>query len=183
LNGRPLTPATQIRVWDPVVRLCHWGLVILVALAWSTRHGGGRWHEWSGHAAGAIVALRLLWGWVGPPYARFAQFLRSPAATARYAMQILAGREPRHLGHNPLGGWMVVLLLTAAALTVATGWLYITDEFWGVRWVESLHGGSSDALLALATLHVAGVVFTSIRQRENLVAAMIHGRKRDAKLP
>jgi len=180
LNGPRLTPATRIRVWDPVVRLGHWGLVILVALAWSTRHGGGLWHEWCGHAAGAIVALRLLWGWVGPPYARFAQFLRSPATTARYAMLVLARKEPRHLGHNPLGGWMVVLLLAAVALTVATGWLYTTDEFWGVPWVEALHGASSDAVLALATVHLAGVLITSVRHRENLVAAMIHGRKRAA---
>jgi cytochrome b len=171
-------PATQIRVWDPVVRLCHWGLVIFVVLAWTTRHGGGRWHEWSGHALGAIVALRVMWGWIGPPYARFAQFLRSPAATARYAMLVVTRREPRHLGHNPLGGWMVVLLLTAVTLTVATGWLYITDEFWGVSWIETLHGASADALLMLATVHLAGVLFTSVRQRENLVAAMIHGRKR-----
>ena len=75
---------------------------------------------------------------------------------------------------------MVVLLLAAVALTVASGWLYTTDEFWGVQWIEVLHGASSDALLALATLHVAGVLFTSARQRENLVAAMIHGRKRAA---
>lgn len=149
-------------------------------LAWATRHGGGRWHEWFGHAAGAIVALRLLWGLVGPRYARFAQFLRSPAATLGYARQVFARSEPRHLGHNPLGGWMVVLLLAAVALTVASGWLYTTDEFWGVQWIEVLHGASSDALLALATLHVAGVLFTSARQRENLVAAMIHGRKRAA---
>jgi cytochrome b len=173
-------PATQVRVWDPVVRLCHWGLVILVALAWSTRHGGGRVHEWSGHAVGAIVALRLLWGWIGPPYARFAQFLRSPTATARYAMQVMERREPRHVGHNPLGGWMAVVLLAAVALTVSTGWLYTTDAFWGVRWVEALHGASSDAVLVLATVHVAGVLFTSVRQRENLVAAMLHGRKRAA---
>jgi cytochrome b len=149
-------------------------------LAWTTRHGGGRWHEWFGHAACAIVALRLLWGLVGPRYARFAQFLRSPAATLGYARQVFARSEPRHLGHNPLGGWMVVLLLTAVALTVVSGWLYTTDEFWGVQWIEALHGASSDALLALATLHVAGVLFTSARQRENLVAAMIHGRKRAA---
>jgi len=168
----------QVPVWDPVVRLCHWSLLAVVALAWSTRHGGGAWHEWFGHAAGAIVAVRLVWGFFGSPHARFAGFLRSPAETIRYAKLVLAHREPRHLGHNPLGGWMAVLLLATVALTVASGWLYITDEFWGVRWVEALHGASSDALLALATIHLAGVLFTSIRQRENLPAAMIHGRKR-----
>ena len=180
MNGSRQAPAAQIRVWDPVVRLCHWGLAILVALAWVTRHGGGLWHEWFGHAAGAIVALRVVWGWLGSRFARFEQFLRPPAATIAYAKQVLARREPRHLGHNPLGGWMAVLLLAAAGLTVASGWLYVTDEFWGARWVERLHGACSDALLALATVHVAGVLFTSARQRENLVAAMVHGRKRAA---
>jgi cytochrome b len=93
---------------------------------------------------------------------------------------MLRRREPRHLGHNPLGGWMTVILLLTVALVGLSGWLYTTDRFWGVEWVERLHSTLADALLALAAVHVAGAIYASFRHRENLVAAMVHGRKRAA---
>ena len=73
---------------------------------------------------------------------------------------------------------MIVALLAAGITTSLSGWLYTTDAFWGIAWVERIHVSSAYLLLALAALHVAGVIFTSIRQRENLIAAMLHGRKR-----
>jgi len=168
----------SVRVWDPLVRAAHWGLAAAVAIAWLTRHGYGAWHEAIGYAVLAVVAVRIAWGIFGPRAARFATFVRGPSSTLAYAAQLAARRAPRHLGHNPLGAWMAVALLAAAALTGLSGWLYVTDRFWGVPWVEALHGAASNALLGLIGLHVAGVVFTSWRQRENLVAAMLHGRKR-----
>ena len=165
-------------VWDPLVRVFHWSLVLTVLLAWLTRHGGGAWHEWLGYAVLALVALRLVWGFTGPPYARFGQFMRRPSATLGYASSVIAGREPRYLGHNPLGGWMIVALLTAVTAAGLTGWLYTTDEFWGVEWMEGLHEACAITVLALAGVHVAGVLFSSWRHRENLVAAMLSGRKR-----
>jgi len=182
VNLRPSPASPQVRVWDPLLRLCHWGLAILVVSAWLTRHGGGLWHEWLGYGAGAVVALRIVWGFTGPETARFGNFLCSPSGTLRYSRRILERSEPRYLGHNPLGGWMTVALLATAALTAATGWMYTTDRYWGEEWVEQLHGSCADALLALATVHVLGVGFTSMRQRENLTAAMLHGRKRPREL-
>jgi cytochrome b len=168
----------MVKVWDPLVRLGHWALVAGIAIAWVTREGAGALHEQTGYVVLAIVVLRALWGFTGPHYARFAQFVRSPSTTLAYARQALAGGEPRHIGHNPLGGWMTVVLLAMIALVALSGWLYTTDAFWGVKWVADLHEALSDLLLALVAVHVAGVVFTSYRQRENLVAAMVHGRKR-----
>ena len=170
-------PAT-VRVWDPLVRLSHWLLVATVALAWLTRHGWGAWHEWIGYGALAVIAIRLVWGFVGSPHARFGQFLRSPATTLRYAYDVLARRETRHIGHNPLGAWMIVALLVSAATAGATGWLYTTDRYWGVEWVERLHAASAEAVLWLAAFHVVGVLYASWRHRENLIAAMLHGKKR-----
>ncbi len=92
----------------------------------------------------------------------------------------MSSAEPRYLGHNPLGAYMIVLLVLTVILVSATGWLYTTDAFWGVEWVEELHEALSDLLIAFVALHVAGVVFTSFRQRENLVGAMLHGAKRPA---
>jgi cytochrome b len=176
LQGR-----ARVRVWDPLVRIGHWTLVAAIVVAWFTRHGGGRVHELAGYLVIAVVVLRLLWGVFGTRYARFAQFVRAPAATLRYSLQLLARREPRHLGHNPLGGWMIVALLTTAWLAAGSGWLYTTDRFWGVEWMEELHEELSNLILVLAGVHIAGVVVESLRHRENLVAAMLHGDKRAAR--
>ena len=170
----------RIRVWDPLVRVFHWSLALSVLLAWISAEGWGRWHEWIGYAALALVAVRLIWGLVGSRYARFAAFLRGPAATMAYARSVLAHRDRRYLGHNPLGGWMIIALLVMVTLTGFTGWLYTTDAYWGVEWVEEVHEGCANTLLFLIGLHVAGVVLTSWRHGENLVAAMWHGRKRPA---
>ena len=166
-----------IQVWDPLVRVGHWLLALSVLIAWLTRHSPGPWHEWIGYASLAIIAIRLVWGWRGPQHARFAEFIRGPHATLAYARALLGRREPRTLGHNPLGGWMIVALLVTVTLVGASGWLYTTDRFWGVEWVETLHRWLTNALLALVALHVAGVVYASLRHRENLVASMLHGRK------
>jgi len=167
-----------VRVWDPLVRVLHWSLAASVAAAWVTKEGYGRWHDWIGYVSLALVALRVVWGFTGPRYARFAQFVRRPAEVARYAAAVARGCERRHLGHNPLGGWMIVALVATVALVGASGWLYTTDRFWGVEWVEDVHEALAIALLVLVGLHVAGVVTASIRHRENLVGAMLHGRKR-----
>lgn len=165
-------------MWDRLVRFGHWTLVIGIAAAWLTRHGGGLWHEWLGYLVLAVVVTRVIWGFAGPRYARFAQFLRPPAATLEYGKQLYAGREPRHIGHNPLGGWMIAALLITTTAVCTSGWLYTTDRFWGIEWVEELHAGFTNLLLALVALHIAGAIFSSLRHRENLVAAMFTGRKR-----
>lgn len=163
-------------VWDPLVRALHWGMVASVTVAWLVSEGAV--HDCAGYILLALVALRIVWGFVGPPHARFADFIRSHRSTLLYARLVIAGREPRYMGHNPLGGWMIVALLATALAAAISGWVYTTDAFWGVAWVERVHVFFAELLLVLAALHVAGVAFTSIRQRENLVAAMLHGKKR-----
>jgi cytochrome b len=170
-------PAT-VTVWDPLVRISHWLLVATVVLAWLTRHGWGAWHEWIGYGALAVIAVRAVWGFVGSTYSRFTRFVRSLGATARYARDVVWRREARYLGHNPLGAYMIVALLVSVTLAGVTGWLYTTDRFWGVGWVERLHSGCAQAVLWLAGFHIAGVLYASWRHRENLVAAMVHGKKR-----
>lgn len=170
--------SNTIRVWDPFVRTGHWLLAASVVAGWLTREGWGRWHEWIGYAALFLVAARIAWGLWGPGHARFAAFVRSPVTTWRYAREMLRAREPRHVGHNPLGGYMILALLLFVVLVGATGWLYTTDRYWGVQWVETLHEVLANTLLGLAGLHVAGVLLASFRHRENLVGSMFTGRKR-----
>lgn len=175
MSARP-----SYRVWDPLVRVLHWTLAASVLLAWMTRHGAADRHEWIGYASLIAVAVRVAWGWAGSRYARFGQFIRSPAATLRYSRRVLAGSAPRHLGHNPLGGWMILALLMTTAMAGLSGWLYTTDAYWGEKWLEDVHEALSVSLLVLIAMHVAGVVVTSFAHRENLASAMIHGRKRAA---
>ena len=171
-----------MKVWDRFVRVAHWTLVTCVLAAWATGEVKIKplepLHEWLGYGVLAVIAARLVWGFIGSRYARFAQFIAGPARGLAYARAVLGGSEPRYLGHNPLGGWMIVALLATAAAASLTGWLSITDRYWGVAWVEETHEVLSNLLIALAVLHVAGVVYTSLRQRENLVAAMWTGVKR-----
>jgi cytochrome b len=178
LSAVPDAATRMVKVWDPLVRIGHWSLVTCIAVSWATGEGGKGWHEGFGYAASAIIAIRIVWGFIGPRFARFAEFVRAPAATLTYGLRMLAGTEPRYLGHNPLGGWSIVLLIICIALTGFTGWLYTTDQYWGVKWVGELHEGLADALLVLIALHIAGVILASWRHRENLLAAMLHGRKR-----
>ena len=172
----PAAPA--VKVWDRPVRVLHWTLVVSIALGWLTTFWWFGAHQPVGWIALAAVALRLVWGFAGSQHARFAQFVRAPRATFAYLHQMQRGDEPRHLGHNPLGAWMTVALLWCVIALCVTGWLYTTDALWGDATVEMLHRGFAWGLLGLIALHVGGVIFTSLRQRENLVRAMLNGEKR-----
>jgi cytochrome b len=156
----------------------HWGLAAAIALAWFSGEDTLTRHEWAGYMALLIVALRTVWGFIGTPYARFSQFVRAPGAVRDYAVAIGRNVESRHLGHNPLGGWMILVLLATVAGVGLTGWIYTLDAFWGLAWLEWTHRVLAWSLISLVALHVAGVVFSSLRNRENLFAAMLTGRKR-----
>lgn len=166
------------KVWDRLVRILHWLLVILLLLSWLSRHSGIAVHEALGYAALAVAGVRIAWGVFGSRYARFKEFVRSPAATFAYARDVASGKAPRYLGHNPLGGWMILALLVTTLSICLSGSLNTTDAYWGVEWVANLHESMTYLLIALIALHVAGVAFSSWRHRENLLVAMLTGKKR-----
>jgi len=172
----------RIRVWDGLVRTLHWTLAGAVATAWISGHWPPADFDTVHHAAGyvalAAVALRLAWGFAGSRHARLAQFLRGPRAVLAYARALRAGREPRYVGHNPLGGWMALTLWLCAFAATATGWLYTTEWLWGYAWLEALHAALGWLIAALVGAHLGGVAMTSWRHRENLVGAMFSGCKR-----
>ena len=172
--------APTVPVWSAAVRLGHWLLAgCLLACLWL--YEGGAWHERLGYAALGLALWRGVAGWLArAPHLRFAAFVRGPAATLAYARALLVRREARHLGHNPLGGWMIVALLLAAVLAGGSGALYATDRFWGDETVYTVHRIAGWSFALLVPLHVAGVLLTSLLQRENLLRAMLGGRKRAA---
>ncbi len=118
----------MIKVWDPLQRLFHWGLVASIAIAWLTGEDGEALHEWAGYAVLGLLAFRLVWGFIGPRYARFSQFIRGPQAVIDYTRDMLNKREKRYIGHNPLGAVMVVALLATTGATGFTGWLMVEPE-------------------------------------------------------
>jgi cytochrome b len=178
----------SIPVWDAPVRVLHWTLVAAFVLCWASTIEAlaaiGPWHEPAGWIGLAAVGLRVVWGFAAigsrGRYARLASFVHGPGVVLAYARDVLAGRAPRHIGHNPLGGWMAVALWASIGGLALTGWLYTTDAFFGDATVEAVHEAIAWAMLLLVLLHVAGAIVTGRRHHENLVAAMWHGRKRAA---
>ncbi|MCF4165552.1 cytochrome b/b6 domain-containing protein [Zavarzinia compransoris] len=171
------TSPKTVKVWDPLVRLFHWSLVGAIALAWLVEEG--EWlHRRAGYVALGLVAFRIVWGLIGPRHARFANFVKSPFTALRYLFDEMRGAGQRHIGHNPAGGVMIVALILDVAATGLTGWLSTTDAFFGVDWMGGAHEIFANLMLALIGLHLAGVLFSSLRHGENLARAMITGRKR-----
>jgi cytochrome b len=196
-QGRPVRQAigdAAVRqvVWDVAVRLVHWSLLLLVALAWWTAASDDMtWHRRCGLAILALLLFRLGWGLIGSQTARFANFLRGPRRVASYARSLLhpAAPAPVTVGHNPLGGWSVVLLLGTLLGQCGLG-LFAVDtdglesgplaglvSFESGRWAAHWHHRLFTLLQALVGLHVAAVTFYALARRDNLLTPMITGRK------
>ena len=111
----------EARVWDPVVRIFHWSLVASFTIAWLTGEEESRPHVLAGYAVIGLVLIRVVWGFVGTKYARFRDFVYPPSAVLAYAREILAGKSKRYLGHNPLGGMMIIALLLSLLAASVTG--------------------------------------------------------------
>ena len=210
-----------LRVWDPFVRIFHWLVVAGFFVAYFTEDELLTVHVWAGYTVGALVALRILWGLVGPRHARFSDFLYGPVKIWTHLIGLVTFRAERYVGHSPAGGAMVLALLIGLAATVWTGLaFYAIEENAGPLtglyartaseatsrsegpageeqenedrtkddrerreeaaeevWKE-LHEVLANLILVLVILHVGGVALASIAHRENLVRAMITGRKR-----
>ena len=187
------TATREVRAWDLPTRLFHWTLVVLIALAYVSRRWGDAglvWHTWNGYAVLVLIVWRILWGFFGSSTARFGTFLYWPWKAAGYGIDFLRGRPRRFLGHNPLGGLVVLAFLGLVGLMGFLGlFAYddhdglvggplsgrVSEEIWQVatRW----HIRLFDVLLWLIGLHVAANLAYLVLKRENLVRAMITGRK------
>lgn len=182
-------PQDQVCVWDVPVRVFHWSIVVLVALSWAAvENGYMKLHLWSGLTLLTLLLFRIAWGFVGSTTARFADFAQRPARAVAYLRAMARGEYQPHAGHNPAGGWMVLLLLAALLLQAATG-LFSND---GLRFngplaalissrlsdrLTSLHSTIFNIILLLVWMHVVAVLYYRYVRGENLIAAMISGRK------
>lgn len=201
----------EIRVWDPLVRLFHWGLVLTFVISYLTGEEESSLHINAGYAVLGLITFRLIWGLVGTRHARFSDFLTTSSAAIGY-LKSLAGKPRRYIGHNPAGGWMVItMLVTLLVVTMSglkvyaieegmgplagdipelaiIGTVYAdsdsdgtggdsdpdesSEEFW-----EEIHETSSNLMLLLILLHLAGVFISGRTHNENLVKAMLTGKK------
>jgi len=218
MNTPEPSPAPDsVKVWDPLVRIFHWSLVAAFTIAYLTGDEESQLHVYAGYAVIGLVLLRIVWGLIGTRHARFWDFVYRPSAIMQYAREFFMGRPKRYLGHNPLGGAMILLLLGSLLTTGVTGYLMLGNEgqdgpsaaaspvpvatrpAGGIISsayadddddeekngehgehegpLKEVHEFFANFTLFLVFLHVGGVLLSSLRHRENLVRAMITGRK------
>lgn len=197
----------SVKVWDPLVRIFHWSLVGLFITAYLTAEESEGAHALAGYAISGLLVFRVVWGFLGTKHARFSDFIYPPREIAGYLKGLLSEDRRRYLGHNPAGGFVVVILLIALSATCFTGFkaygeegqgpfageghLLIStayadgddddenrseqtkeEEFW-----EEIHEVFVNGTLVLIAIHIIGVVASSYLHKENLIKAMITGRK------
>ena len=163
----------KVPVWDPFVRVFHWSLVLAYLGTWASAEEWAGLHNQLGYFILVLVGLRLLWGLVGTRYARFSSFLRAPRTAMAYLRSLAAGRPTHYVGHNPIGGWMVIALMASLTATVVTGvTIGVEDGLW-----EELHEIAANLSLLLVAVHVGGVLVASLLHEENLIRAMLTGNK------
>ena len=179
-DGTPAdrTASRTVAVWDLPLRLWHWALAVSILAAWFTPTVYDTLHRIVGYTVLGLLAFRLVWGFWGSRYSRFRMVGVRLRVAPHYLWNLRRGMTGRYIGLNPAGTLMLVALLLSLAVSAITGAMSVTVTFFGVWWVEDTHHYSSDAVIVLVVLHVVGVVLMGILQRENLIRAMITGRKR-----
>ena len=187
------TRTVRVRIWDAPVRLVHWLMVLLIVISWRSAESGAMdLHRYSGYALLGLLLFRIYWGFVGSTTARFNSFVRGPRALFAYLRRTpdrIEDCHPAPPGHNPLGALSVIALLLLMTLQVVLG-LFTVDvdgiesgplstyvSFETGRACARLHHQVFDILVWFIALHVAAVLFYLLIKRQNLIAAMIHGRR------
>jgi len=179
-----------VYVWDLFVRIFHWVLVVAFTIAFLAGDETLNLHVWAGYIVGILLVARVFWGFLGPPHARFRNFIYSPGPTLRYIRDLLNFRSTRYLGHSPGGGAMIVSLMVLLAATVLTGMVVFGGEHHGgplaniisaqtAESLEDIHNVLANVTFAFVLAHVGAVAIASLAHRENLIWSMITGYKRD----
>lgn len=180
----------RIKVWDLPTRVFHWGLVSAIVAAWITKGSSQQLdiHVFAGYLAAALVFFRVLWGWRGGKYARFRSFIYAPAAYRDHLQSLIHLKPSRYVGHNPLGGLAIFLMLGLLACIVLSGMFALGGAFqqgplagyldfaFGELFREG-HEIFAYGLVGVIAVHVGGVIVESVLTRDNLFSAMIHGLK------
>jgi len=182
----------MVKVWDILVRVFHWSLVFFVLVLFLTEDDFLTIHSYAGYTVLLLVLFRILWGFIGTYHARFSNFMSTPQMAIKYLKEEIAGDAKRYIGHNPAGAIMIVALLVTLIVTGFTGMATIATEGKGPlantfiasfsgELLGEIHEFFTSVILALIIFHVLGVIFSSLAEEENLVKAMITGKKKKEK--
>ncbi len=180
-----------VKVWDPLIRFFHWSLVLSFIIAYFSEDDFMTLHVYAGYYILGLIAIRVIWGFIGTQHARFTDFVKSPSQIKSYIKSIFSFHPRRYLGHNPAGGAMVIALMISITLTGVLGLvLYGIEEaagplsnigfyFGGAseEIFEELHEFFANFTVLLVVVHVGGVLLASFQHRENLIQSMISGKK------
>ncbi len=181
----------KVAAWDIPTRLFHWILVTLIAAAYLTYEFGDvnmTYHMWNGYTILTLCLYRLLWGFFGSSTARFSDFIKGPKAVIGYILSLRGNAPQKYLGHNPVGGLMIVALL-GLILTQGTMGLFTSDDILvegplvflvSSDWVDtagSIHRLGFWVIVSFAAVHVAAALFYLFVKKENLIRAMVSGKK------
>lgn len=179
----------SVQVWDILVRIFHWTLAMAFLVAWLSAEELDTLHYSAGYTIAALVTFRVIWGVIGTHYARFNSFVFRWKTVKSYLKEFFSLKPSRYVGHNPAGGLMVILLLISLALVALTGMAMIASDGLGPlagswfsqlsgEWIEDFHELLANFTLGLVVFHIAGVVVSSLIHKENLIRAMITGKKK-----
>lgn len=198
--------SNEIRVWDPLVRIFHWGLVLAFTVAYLSGDEENSLHIYSGYTVLGLISFRVLWGLIGTRYARFSNFVRSPGTVIHYLKGLVVRKPEHYTGHNPAAGWMVVVMLLSLFVVTMSGLkVYAIEEGLGPlageapalsvistayadddsdgqddaaeEFWEEIHEASSNFMLLLVFLHITGVIVSGRLHKESLVKSMLTGKK------
>lgn len=180
-----------VAVWDLPVRFFHWALVLLIIFQYVSYKMGGNWmtyHMWGGYSILGLVVFRVLWGFFGSTHARFGDFIYGPRAIFAYIKTLPSRKAAKFAGHNPLGGWSVLLMLLALLVQAVTG-LFGNDDIMiegplynyisksTSDFLTTIHRYNFYVLLTLVGIHIAAVLYYLAYKSENLIKAMFSGKK------
>jgi cytochrome b len=190
-----------VPVWDIAVRAFHWGLVAAFTIAYLTEDDFETLHVYAGYIVLGLISFRMIWGLIGTKHARFSDFVCRVSTVKQYLKTVLTGKPKHYLGHNPAGGMMIVVLLLSLFALSYSGLAtyaaegkgplantetslipsaYADDDHHhsgkGDLW-EDIHELLANFTLLLVFIHVAGVFVSSLMHRENLIRAMVTGKK------
>ena len=177
IRSNQAAPTRRVKAIDLPVRLFHWLAVLSFGLAYLLADSNRDLHQWLGYGLALLLALRLAWGLLGSRNARFATLFSSVRSLPRYLRQMVRREEGYSLTYNPLGALMIVLMLLTMTGIALTGHLLTTDHYWGDDVMSDLHTLLINSMLAWIALHLLGVLYASLRQRQNLARAMVDGYK------
>ena len=182
---------TNISVWDPLVRIFHWTLVISFFAAYFSEDDFQTLHVWAGYTIISLLLVRIIWGFIGTKHAKFSDFLYSKKDIINFLKDTLAFKAKRYIGHNPLGGLMIFFLIFNLIATTTSGlFLFAVEEGQGPlvslvnsswqSWehtIKEVHEFFANFTLLLVFIHVSGVIVESLLHKENLVKSMFTGKK------